>query len=666
MTLFLAALATLGAAALAGPLLARRPALALGAGSALAVLGCALGLAAVAPVLLGAAPSDLVLPWSEPLGAFHLRLDPLSAFFLAALFAVAGPASAFGATYMRPQVGRRPLGRFVLAYGLLLVSLSLVFAAADAVLFLVAWEVMTVTSFVLVTFEDERAATRRAGFVFLVASHVGTAFLVALFLLLSRGAGGFDFLRFESMRHARAIAPGLLLALGLVGFGTKAGIVPLHVWLPEAHPAAPSHVSAVLSGVMIKTGVYGMLRLLGFIPPPGMGAGVLLGVIGLGGALAAITLTLGQEDVKKALAYSSVENVGLVFLGIGLAVAAGAAGHPVVAALGMGGALFHVWNHALMKGLAFLGAGNLVHAAHSQDLERMGGLLARMPRTGALFLVAAASLAALPPLAGFASEWLLYLGLLRAGATAGSAASSLVAYLAVAVLALVGAIAAISFTRISGVALLGAPRSAEAARAHEAPAGGWAPLAVLAAGCVAFGLFPAWPLRVVAPVAAQLGMIEAPRVLGGAAEMAAAPRVVFLVLLAVMGGLYALRSRLGSSAAGGSADTWGCGFAAPTPRMEYTASSYAQLFLSSLVPRALRPRAHLQPPRGAFPGKGTFRTESQDPARTRLFDPLFRVAGDRMSRLRRFQAGRLNLQLLYTLLTLVGLLAALALRERLP
>ncbi|MGA8893200.1 MAG: proton-conducting transporter membrane subunit, partial [Anaeromyxobacteraceae bacterium] len=523
----------------------------------------------VLPFLLGAPPAERVLAWSEPLGAFHLRLDPLSAFFQAALFGLAVPACAFGASYMRPQVGRRPLGAFVLFQGLLLLSLSLVFAAADAVLFLVAWEVMTVATFALVTFDDERVQVRRAGFVFLVASHLGTAFLVALFLVLGRGAGGFDFARFEAMRMAGIGAPPVLFALGLVGFGTKAGIFPLHVWLPEAHPAAPSHVSALLSGVMIKTGVYGLLRLVGFLPPLGAGYGLLVGALGLGSALVAITLTLGQEDLKKALAYSSVENVGLVLLGIGVGIAAGASGHPVVAALGMGGALFHVWNHALMKGLAFLGAGTIVHAAHSQDLERMGGLLARLPLTGSFFLVGAATLAALPPLAGFSSEWLLYLGLLS-GAGSATGAASLLGYLAVAALALVGAIAAVSFTRIVGVALLGNPRTAEAARAREVGPGGWVPLALLAAGCAVFGVFPALPLRLVVPVAVQLGAVQAPEVLSPAAATSAAPRILALLLLALAGGLFLLGRRLRASHPPAPAETWGCGFTAPTSRMEYT------------------------------------------------------------------------------------------------
>ena len=664
MILYLAAILTLLSGAVAALVTARRPGLALWIGSAGAVTGSSLGLVAVLPFLLGHPSAELRLPWSEPLGAFHLRLDPLAAFFQVALFAIAIPASLYGAGYMRRHLGRRPLASFVFFFDLLLASISLVLAAGDAVLFLFAWEVMTVASFVLVTFDDQEAQVRRAGFTFLVASHLGTAFLVALFLLLGRHAGGFDFGRFEALRGSGAVAPALLFGLGLVGFGTKAGLVPLHVWLPEAHPAAPSHVSALLSAVMIKTGVYGLFRLIGFLPEATAGVGLVLGGVGLGSAVAGITLALGQGDLKRALAYSSVENVGLVVLGMGMGVVGNATGLPAVAALGFGGALFHVWSHALMKGLAFMGAGTLVQAAHTQDLERMGGLLARLPITGALLLVGAASLAAVPPLAGFASEWLLYLGLLS-GAGAATGAGSVVAYLAVAALALVGALAAIAFTRIVGVALLGVPRSPSAAAACEVSPLQWAPLVILAAGCLFFGLFPALPLRLVAVAAVQVGGAHVAAALAPAAALAAPPAALAPVLLALAAGLAVLAHRLRASRPAKASETWGCGFSRPTPRMEYTAASYSELLLSGLVPRALQPRVRQQPPRGVFPGPSSLRTEAQDPARTRLFDPLFRGLGERMSRLRRLQAGRLNLQLLYTLVTLLALAAGLALRERL-
>jgi formate hydrogenlyase subunit 3/multisubunit Na+/H+ antiporter MnhD subunit len=660
---YLGALAVLILGAVAALLAFRRPGLALRLGSAAGAIGGALGLAAVVPLLLGGPAVELRLRWSEPVGAFHLRLDPLAAFFQAALFAVAIPASLYGAAYMRHHVGRRPLAAFVFFFDLLLASISLVLAAGDAVLFLVAWELMTVAAFVLVTFDDAQPHVRRAGFTFLVASHLGTACLLALFLLLGRDAGGFGFDRFEALRGATAASPALLFGLGLAGFGTKAGLVPLHVWLPEAHPAAPSHVSALLSAVMIKTGVYGILRVLGFLPAAPASYGLVLAGAGLASAVAGITLALGQGDLKRALAYSSVENVGLVFLGIGMGLVGNATALPAVAALGFGGALLHVWNHALMKGLAFMGAGTLAHAARTQDLERMGGLLARLPVSGALLIVGAASLAAVPPLAGFASEWMLCMGLLSGAGTA-AGAGSLLGYLAVALLALVGTLAAIAFTRIAGVALLGTPRSPDAAAAREVPPLQWAPLLPLAAGCLLFGLFPALPLRGVAAAAVQVGGAHVAPLLAPPAGLAAPPPALGLLLVALVAGLAVLSRRLRAARPARASETWGCGFDRPTPRMAYTASSYAQLLLSGLAPRALQPRVRLVPPRGVFPGQSSLRTEAQDPARTRLFDPLFRGLGERMSRLRRLQAGRLNLQLLYTLVTLLALGAGLALRAR--
>ena len=267
MTLFIGALLLLacgGAAALA---LARRPSAAMATATASAVAGSALGLVASLSTLASGRAEALALPWGAPLAAFHVALDPLSAFFEVALFALAIPAALYGATYMRPHLGRRGLPAFLFFQNLLIASIALVFAARQAVLFLVAWEVMALASFLLVTFEHEHAEVRRAGLAFLVASHLGTAFLLAFFVLAAREVGSFDFDALATLRASPAVPAAVLGALALVGFGTKAGLVPLHVWLPEAHPAAPSHVSALLSGVMIKTGVYGLVRVLTWLPP---------------------------------------------------------------------------------------------------------------------------------------------------------------------------------------------------------------------------------------------------------------------------------------------------------------------------------------------------------------------------------------------------------------
>ncbi len=666
MALHLAAVAVLLAGAALPLALSRWPSVALATGTGAGLLGSALGLASAVSALVQGGAGTISLPWSAPLAELTVGLDPLSAFFEVALFGLALPAVAFGGTYLRPHLGRRGLPTFLCFQNVLLAAMALVFSARQAVLFLVAWEVMAVASFLLVTFEHEREEVRSAGFVYLAASHLGTAFLFALFILLARGAGSFGFDAYAAARAAPAVPAALLFALALVGFGSKAGLVPLHVWLPEAHPAAPSHVSALLSGVMTKAGLYGIFRTLSWLPPAPAWHGLLLAGIGAAGAVAAITLALGARDIKRALAYSSVENVGIIALAAGTGVAASARGATAVAALAWAGALLHVWNHAAMKGLGFLGAGAVAHAAHGRDLEGMGGLLSRLPRTAGLLLVGLAALSALPPLGSFASEWLLYGALLRSGVDA-TGGTALLAWLALAALAFAGGVAAIAFTRIGGLALLGEPRGPGATAAREPSAGLWAPMAVLAAACVLLGSFPAAALRLASGAIAQASGLS-PSLLS--AELSpvlsalSGPMRWVLAMLVVGGIVLALHSRRRRALQGSAiSGTWACGYARPTARMQYTARSFAQLFLEALAPRALSPRGRITPPRGLFPPSASARFEERDPARTHLFDPLFRIVAVRAARLRRYQADRLNLQLLYTVATLLALILALALRS---
>jgi len=666
VSLFLLALGILVAGGFAALVASRQGATALLLGTGSAALGSLLGLAAAVRALALGPPPVLAARWSEPLAAVRLGLDPLSAFFLTALFALALPAALFGHGYLKRTAAGRPLGPFLLFFNLLIASIALTLAARQAVLFLAAWEAMAVTSFLLVVFDHRDPEVRRAGLTYLVASHLGTAFLFALFLLLGRQAGSLDFEAFQALSGRSGFPAALLFGLALVGFGTKAGLVPLHVWLPEAHPAAPSHVSALLSGAMIKVGVYGLFRTLTFLPPAPLAWGVLVAALGAVGGFVAIVLALGQTDVKRALAYSSVENVGVVLLGLGLGLAAQAEGSALGAALAFAGALLHVWNHALMKGLAFLAAGSLIHAAHTRDLERMGGLLSRLPRTAGLFLLAAVALSALPPLNAFVSEWLLYLGLLEA-ARSPLSATPLAATLALAALALIGAVAAVAFTRLAGLALLGAPRSPAAAAAEEPGPGSWGPLLLLGLGCLGLALFPAEALSLAAPAIAAAARQPVERLRGllaGPVRSLAVPvRAVALGLGATAALLWLWRSRLRSRRPAAASETWGCGFTAPTARMQYTGSSYAQLLLSGLVPRPLAPRARVVPPRGLFPGRSSLASLREDPARRRLFDPLFLAAGARFQALRRFQAGKLHLQLLYTVVTLLALALYFILRR---
>jgi formate hydrogenlyase subunit 3/multisubunit Na+/H+ antiporter MnhD subunit len=668
VTLYVSALVVLVGSGVAALMASARPRVALGIGSAGAALGCALGLVASIPALRGA-PISAEAGWQVPNGALAVGLDPLSAVFAAAVFALGLAAAVFGAGYMR---SRPRLGPFTLFFNLLLASMALVVAARQAVLFLVAWEVMTVASFLLVAFEHEDAEVRRSARTYLVASHLGAAAVFAAFLALGSAAGS---LRFDAIASLRS-HPALLsfpaavpFVLALVGFGTKAGLVPLHVWLPEAHPAAPSHVSALMSGVLVKMGVYGILRMVTFLPPAPAWQGLVLAGVGIAGAIAALALALGQRDLKRVLAYSTIENVGLIALAAGAGLAGAALGSPALAALGVAGALLHVWNHALMKGLAFLAAGGLVHGAGTRDLERMGGLLRRLPATGGLLVLAAAALAGLPPLNGFVSEWLVYVGLLR-GAEGAPGWVALLSWLSVASLAFVGALAAVAFTRLLGIALLGEPRSAGAAAAHEGGPLLVVPLGLLGAANVAIALFPAGTVALVAPAAAQVlgaGEGQVTAALAPAALAMAGPmRVGIAALLAVAAALALASRRMLARRPVLESSTWGCGFSRESARVQYTAASYAELALRAASPRPLRPRVGLGAPEGPFPASAGFRLDSDDPARARLFEPAFARVAEWFSRLRRFQQARLNLQLVYTVATILVLSALLFLHRRSP
>jgi len=409
-----------------------------------------LGVGPALSVLRGGAAQQIHLAWAVPVGALRLGIDPLTAFFLLPLFGLGSLCAIYGASYMQSFAPRRALGPPAFFFNLTLAAMVVVLLARDAVVFLLAWEVMTIASYLLVSFEHEQPEASRAGWIYLIAGHVGVACLLALFLVLGRWAGEFGFAAFAVPRAA-GVSAALVLALAGVGFGIKAGIVPLHVWLPEAHAAAPSHVSALMSGVLIKLGLYGILRVSTFLQPQAWWGPAMI-VVGIGGGLVGISLAVYQRDLKRALAYSSIENMGIILVGLGTGFWGLSHGHGHVAALGICGALLHVWNHAVAKGLLFLSAGSVLHGAGSRDLERLGGLLRRMPWTGSLTLLGAVAIAGLPPLNAFASEWLIYLGLFRGGMGSGAKSSLLLLFVS-AGLATMGVLAALCFVRLVGVGL---------------------------------------------------------------------------------------------------------------------------------------------------------------------------------------------------------------------
>lgn len=618
-------------------------------GGVVAVAGAIPAILAAGHVLWTGETEELRLPWAVPFGSFYTAVDGLSAFFIMGIAVICGLAAMYGVSYMRHYAGRKNLGPSWFFYNMLFASMLLVVTARNGMLFLVAWEIMSLASFFLVMFDHEKEEVREAGWTYLVAMHLGTAFLFALFLLLSWQGKTMDF---DTFGVPSGVASGsVLFLLAVIGFGTKAGFMPMHVWLPEAHPAAPSHVSAVMSGVMIKTGIYGLLRVLTFLGEPStwptwwgwtlIGVGV---VSGIGGVLFA----LAQHDLKRLLAYHSVENIGIICLGLGLWLVGTSTDNPALAALGLLGGLLHVWNHAIFKSLLFLAAGAAIQATGTRDIELMGGLLKRMRHTGLAFIIGSVAICGLPPLNGFISEFMIYVGAFS-GVTGSVTTGATASLLVVAALAMIGGLAIACFTKVIGVVFLGEGRSDLAKDASEAPALMRAPLAIMAGLCVLIGLLSPLVIPAIEPATRCLiPNSTAYRNVGGMDLYSLLWRIstAFVVLIAFIVGLWALRRRLLAHRTVQEAGTWDCGYAAPTSRMQYTASSFAWPILD-MFRFLLRPQVLQQRPSGLFPEKAKFESHVDDVFRKYAYGPIFSSVAWLADRLRWVQQGRNQLYVLY-------------------
>ncbi len=627
----------------------------LGAGSVVvaAVLGCIPAI----QTLLGGVVLQLRYPWAVPFGEFFIELDPLSAWFLLPTLLLSALAAIYGVGYLRSWQGRRSLGPIWFFYCLLVLGMVLVLLARNAVLFLFAWELMAVASFFLVTFEHERQSVREAGWIYFVATHLGTAFLLAFFFLLARETGSMDFnVWAEKGIHTQGLA-GVLFLLALIGFGTKAGFMPLHVWLPEAHPAAPSHVSALMSGVMIKTGIYGLLRAFTFLGTPPLWWGWGLIAIGLTSGVLGVLFALAQHDLKRLLAYHSIENIGIIALGLGVGLLGKSTGSPMLSVLGFGGALLHVLNHALFKGLLFLGAGSVVHGTGTHEIDHLGGLLKRMPWTAATFLIGAVAISGLPPLNGFVSEFLIFLGAFKGGiSTGGEIAVPLLAL--IAGLALIGGLAVACFTKAFGIVFLGEPRSEHVSRAHEVDWTMRLPMLLLAAACAGIGLFAPLVVGCLQPVLENV-TAQSPEVVSfnlatttNSLMFVVIGALAFLLLTTV---LVLVRRGLLSGRRVEDSTTWGCGYPQPTARMQYTASSFAQP-LMELFRMLLGTKKKVSMSRGPFPAEAALKTETPDLSHEEMYRPMFERSEAWLSQLRWLQHGNVQLYVLYIAATLIVLL----------
>jgi hydrogenase-4 component B len=598
-------------------------------------------------------------------------LDGLSAVFLLPIFLIFLLGSIYGLSYWRqtehPENGRK-LRMF---YGLLTASMAVVVLAKNALLFLMGWEVMALAGFFLVATEDEEPAARAAGWLYLAAAHISVLCLFALFALLRNLAGTFTLVPLAEGAVTPALAAVIFL-LALVGFGFKAGIMPLHVWLPSSHALAPSHVSALLSGVMIKMGIYGLVRVCSLLPnPPIWWGGVLLALGVISGVLG-VAFAIGQHDLKRLLAYHSIENIGIIVMGVGLAMLGRSLGRVDWIVLGLGGALLHVWNHALFKSLLFLSAGSVIHAVHTREIDQLGGLAKTMPRTAVCFLIGAVAICGLPPLNGFVSELLIYLGLFRTMGSGGPPSWAGAAF-AVPALALIGALAVACFVKVYGAVFLGVKRSAHVAEAQESGLLMIAPMAVLASACVLIGLAPvlAAPLLEQGITAWTGEPIGADFSLTALAPLGWISFTGLVLIVFLLGGSLLLGARirrygsrirknagpriLAKAATAGPTVTWGCGYLAPTPRMQYTSSSFAQM-LVGLFAWALRPKTKEPQVRGIFPAATQFHSDVPDAVLEEAVWPATRLLVRVASGFRIFQQGSIQAYLLYIFVILMVLL----------
>ena len=610
--------------------------------------------AAALPALWGE-PQAAVLPIGLPGLPFHLRLDALSAFFLVVLGGAAAGVSLFSAGYFRQSEGTAP-GLLCLQYHVFLAAMALVILADDAYAFMVMWETMALASFFLVISNHRIAEIRRAGYLYLLIAHIGALAILLCFGVLQANTGDYGF---ASMR-AQSLSPfwaSVAFLLALAGFGAKAGLVPLHVWLPEAHPAAPSPVSALMSGVMLKTAVYGFLRVAtDLLPAPLWWWGVLALALGLASAVLGVAFAAVQSDMKRLLAWSSIENVGLIFAGIGLALLFAAYKMPAVAALALTAALYHVASHAFFKSLLFVATGAVLHATSERSLGKLGGLLRVMPWVGWACLLGVLASAGLPPLGGFVSEWLLLQSFLFAPGLPNAFLNMLVPAVA-AVIALVAALAGYVMVKFYGVVFLGQHREEKLAAARDA--GSWERLGMawLMAGCVALGLFPAQGIELLAPVTQLLVGARLPDSGGWllvpvAADRASyGPLIFFAGVAASVALAFFLVRRLYHGRARRAAP-WDCGFPWQNARMQDTAEGFGQPVRQIFEP-FFRMRRTLP---SAFDAKPRYAVEVGDHFWHWLYLPLARLVESTARAIGTLQRGRIALYLLYSFATLIALL----------
>jgi hydrogenase-4 component B len=627
--------------------------------------GCVLSLS----ILVSGEPLHVEILQALPFGTMAIHADRLSALFLGTISLLAVAVSLYSLGYATELLRRRNMGLLLFLYNAFLLSMAGVVIAGHAVLFLFVWEGMSLTTYFLINYEHEDPASRRAAFLYVVMTHIGTAFLVVMFVFLYSTTGSFSFEAFRGVgSRFPVIVQSLIFLCATIGFGIKAGTIPFHIWLPEAHPAAPSNISALMSGVMIKTGIYGMVRVFFDFLGPDIPEwwGVLILFLAVTSSVLGVLYALMEHDLKRLLAFHSIENIGIILMGVGAALLFSSLGNKPLAAIALIAGLYHVVNHATFKGLLFLGAGSVLHATHSRNIEELGGLIKKMPWTSAFFLIGAVAISGLPPLNGFVSEWLTFQALLL-GFHISDLTVKIAVPLTVALLALTGALAAACFVKAFGITFLGLPRSDHAERARESSFTMIAAMGILAIACVVLGVAPGLVVSVLDPLASSLlganlsgqvalngGMLLIPQSTSTSiSPPVLAGLLIAITMIPIVGG-YLVGGKLRKRAA----MTWVCGLQKIEPQMQYSATGFSKpiRMIFSNIYRATHEIEISEETSPYFRANITYELKTESMFLRYLYEPAYRfiIASARM--FRRIQTGHIQTYLAYIFITLVLLL----------
>ncbi len=637
-------------------------------GNVAAIFGSLVALIFSGSILVSKVPQTVTLLNGSQFFNTTLRVDLLSAFFIFIISLLGLLCSVYGLGYVKHYYNKYNLGVLGFFYNLFIVSMILVVSATNALSFLIVWELMSLTSYFLVIYEHREEENIKAGFLYFIMTHIGTAFIILSFLLLYRETGSLDFeIIKNNLANTSGLIQNIIFISALVGFGTKAGIIPFHIWLPKAHPAAPSHVSALMSGVMIKTGIYMLVRIaFDILPSTPLWWGVIVLIIGAVSSLLGVLYALSEHDFKRLLAYHSIENIGIILLGMGSALIFLSLGMKSLAALGLLAALYHTINHAVFKALLFLGAGAVISKTHTRNIEDYGGLIKYMPRTAFFFLIGSMAISALPPFNGFVSEWLTFQSMFN-GVAALSSLTKLLFILAIGALAFTSGLAVMCFVKVFGATFLARPRSAHVKEASEVSLSMQFSMAVLSVVALALGLSAGWAASMFASIAVSLKNLNnfVPAIsstfkLVNANDLAIMSMPVafgaIIVVTSIVGSLIYIVTRKQKVTHN---ITWDCGTNL-TPRMEITATGFSRSIIT-IFNGILRPTqqtgveyrdAHLR----YFPKNSSIHFGLKDIYSIFFYKPIQELFLKVSEKIKKIQSGNINFYIMYIFLVLIGLL----------